>query len=145
MIQKVLYIARQSADKDNAITSFKIIIAFIENLYGKIDHILPFIVDTCVNEMNSLHPKQSKKVQSVILQTLCLCFWYNTSLVFQICEPNTLVNYHQEQQPWIFFIFQRLLQLIPSMYYDFEMRRVLLGLTSIVGLSPSNNLPELIF
>ena len=57
MIQKVLYLARQTADKDNGITSFKILMAYLENLYGKLDHILPFIVDTCVTELNSLHPK----------------------------------------------------------------------------------------
>ena len=119
--------------------------AFLENLYGKIDHILPFLIDTCVNELNSLHPKQSKKLQSVILQTLCLCFWYNAPLTFQICDPNTLVTCNSEQQPWVFFIFHRLLQSIPSMYCDFEMRRVLLGLTSIVSQAPSQNLPDLIF
>lgn len=52
MIQKVLFITRQSTDKDSGITSFKLLIAFIENLFGKIDHIIPFIVETCVNELS---------------------------------------------------------------------------------------------
>jgi len=61
----------------------KIIIAMIENLKGKIDEAIPYIIKICMNELSANPPKNYK---SMIIQALSMCFWYNNVAVFQILE-----------------------------------------------------------
>ena len=62
-----------------------------------------------------------------------MCFWYNTLLTFSILEQN-----QQTVQ-----MFQSLLQTIPTLKHDFELRRVIFGLTSIISI-PHNQLPGIV-
>ena len=111
----------------------KIIIALIENLSSRLDDALPYLLNLCIQEMLSLKPKVAKNYQSMTLQAVCMCLWYNSALTFNILEQNG----------WTFPVFHRLLILIPSLTHDFEVRRFIFGLTSVVNTDPQN-LPELV-
>jgi hypothetical protein len=58
-----------------------------------------------------------------------MCLWYNSSLTL------SLLDAHQ----WTFPVFSRLLALIDSgsLALDFELRRVILGLTQVVAADPA--------
>lgn len=69
------------------------------------------------------------------LQVVCMCFWYNTNLTFQVLE----------QHQWTLHLFQRLLSFIEEdrLAFDFEMRRVIFGLTAIINADPQG-LPQMV-
>lgn len=67
------------------------------------------------------------------LQVVCMALWYNSNLTFGVLEQNG----------WTFPVFHRLLILIPSLHHEFELRRVIFGLTAIVNTDPST-LPDLV-
>jgi len=76
----------------------KVIIAILENLQGRVDNLLPYFIKMCVIELNERCPKNFK---SMLLQTMCMCFWYNSELTFQVLAkpmdhfglPKTLRHY----------------------------------------------------
>jgi len=104
----------------------KIIIALIENLSQRLDDTLPYLLNMCIQEILVLKPKMFKNFQSMALQVVCMALWYNSSLTFSVLEQNG----------WTFPVFHRLLILIPSLHHDFELRRVIFGLTAIVNTDP---------
>jgi len=67
------------------------------------------------------------------LQVVCMALWYNSNLTFSVMEQNG----------WTFPVFHRLLILVPTLHHEFELRRVIFGLTAIVNTDPST-LPELV-
>ena len=73
-------------DKNPGVITMKIIISIIENLQVRIDHILPHLLNVCLSELNIQKPKAFKNFQSMILQVVCMCLWYNSPLTFQILE-----------------------------------------------------------
>lgn len=86
-IERCFQINRNSQHKQDAIVITKIIIALLENLQGRIDDALPFIIQTCTQELlNNGKGKLPKNVKSMLLQTLCMSFWYNSQLTFHIME-----------------------------------------------------------
>lgn len=62
----------------------KLIIALIENLNGQIDDSLKGLLEMCLNELSYLKPRSNKNYQAMIVQVLCMCFWYNSALTFRI-------------------------------------------------------------
>lgn len=111
----------------------KIIIALIENLSQRLDDALPYLLNMAIQEMLNLKPKVAKNFQGMCLQVICMSLWYNSGLTFNLLE----------QQGWTFPVFHRLLILIPSLRHEFELRRVLFGLTALVNTDPTV-LPELV-
>ena len=61
---------------------FKIMIAMLENLQGRIDEAVQFIVGISMKELKRL--ESSKTSRSMCLQTLAMSMWYNSALTFQI-------------------------------------------------------------
>ena len=78
-IERILHINRNSTSKDDGIAAMKIIIAMLENLQGRIDEALPYILKLCINE---LAVKTTKNYTSMVLQTITMSFWYNSVLTF---------------------------------------------------------------
>jgi hypothetical protein len=111
----------------------KIMIAMLENLHGRLDEALPYMLQLAIQELTALRPNVAKNFQSMILQFVCMSFWYNTSLTFQILEHNQ----------WTFPVFSRLLKVMPRLSLSFELRRVIFGLAAIVGVDPSI-LPQMV-
>ena len=69
----------------------------------------------------------------MVLQVICMSFWYNSALTFSILEQNQCT----------ITVFMRLLAVVPTLSLDFELRRVIFGLTSIVNTDPQT-LPEVV-
>lgn len=84
-IERCLQINRNSKNKQDGIVIMKLLIAILENLQGRVDDALPFIIQTCMTELQDKNPKN---VKSMILQTLAMCLWYNPQLAFQIFESS---------------------------------------------------------
>lgn len=133
---------KNAEHKLDGIVAFKVIIAMLENLLGRIDQALPLILQICVSELNeNSHPKANKSYKSMILQTIAMCFHYNSELTFQLLEQNN----------WTIPVFQQWLQTMPIFKHDFEIRRVIFGLTAIIKTNPqiipaivAQRLPELV-
>ena len=109
----------------------KLIIALIENLHGQLDGALKGLLELCLSELSFLGPKVSKHYQAMVMQVFCMSFWYNSGLTF-----NLLFEIDKTGGA-IFTVFQRLLNCIPGMSLDFELRRAIFGLTAIVNTDPS--------
>jgi hypothetical protein len=109
----------------DGIVVMKILISMLENLgNGRINEALPIIIKICWEQLNLDLKKVAKNYTSMVIQTLCMCFWYNSSLTFQILDLqlNQTVS-----------VFQRLLQSLPFLKHDFELRRVIFGLGAILA------------
>lgn len=109
----------------------KILIAMLENLKSPfIDEALGRILQICATQLSNKCPKN---FQSMLVQTVAMSFHYNSVLTFQLLESlGATVN-----------VFQRLLQVIPTVKHDFEMRRLIFGLTSIISTPPAQ-MPALV-
>lgn len=69
----------------------------------------------------------------MLLQTIAMCFHYNSPLTFQIME----------QGQYTANIFVVWLQNMPYFKHDFEFRRIIFGLTSILK-TPVVNIPQIV-
>ena len=78
-IECALKINRNSLHKLDGIVVMKVLIAMLENLKGRIDEALPYILKICVSELQEKIPKS---FTSMIIQTVAMCFWYNSILTF---------------------------------------------------------------
>ena len=67
------------------------------------------------------------------LQTVSMCFWYNAALAFHVLE--------QEQMTVPFFA--ELMKRMSAFKHDFELRRILFGLASVVS-APPPSLPHIV-
>lgn len=134
LISFILDQTAYSTEKDYAMIAMKLLISILENEYGKVDSYLSHFVDICTKELQNLNQKYYKHYQSTILQAICMCFWYNASLTFTILEQKGQTN----------LVFMRLLTVIDKMSHNFEVRRVIFGLTSIVG-GDHNSLPQVVY
>lgn len=67
----------------------------------------------------------------MIVQTLSMAFWYNAPLTFQVLEQAA-----PSSQATI-AVFTALYKVLPTLKHDFELRRLIFGLTAIVGTAPS--------
>lgn len=64
-IEKTLQMNKESPDQLDGIVIMKIVIAMLENLKGKIDEALPYILKICMNELQT--PKLPKNYRSMII------------------------------------------------------------------------------
>ena len=78
-VEKALKINRNSMHKLDGIVVMKVLIAILENLKGRVDEAVLYIMRICVSELNTEIPKH---FTSMIIQTVCMCFWYNCVLTF---------------------------------------------------------------
>lgn len=105
----------------------------LENLKGQIDEgmgsLLDLILPDLIQQLGT--KKQVPNFVSMLLQTISICFWYNSALTFNILEQkNATVQ-----------VFQLWLGFMSKFKKDFELRRVIFGLTSILVTSPAQMPP----
>lgn len=113
---------QSSLHKTEGLLATKLMITLLEHLRGgALDHSLPTLLGLCLQELTALSKRQ-KHYQLMLLQVLCLSFWYNCALTFSILEQNQ----------WTLTVFHRLLIMLPRVHHTFELRRVIFGLTAIV-------------
>ena len=98
-----------------------VFIALLENLPGSIDDIVPYILQTCASELSYLTGRTAYR--RMIMQTVCMAFHYNAGLAFTALE----------QAGQTAFIFQSLMMVVDELTFQFELRRVVFGLTAVVA------------
>lgn len=66
----------------------------------------------------------------MIIQTISMAFWYNSGLTFQILEQLSPESTATKT------VFIKLMSVLPKLKHDFELRRLIFGLTAIVSTAP---------
>jgi hypothetical protein len=68
----------------DGVVVLKVLIAMLENIgEARINDALPYIVNICLEQLG-VSPTLPKSYLSMIMQTISMCFWYNSPLTFQI-------------------------------------------------------------
>ena len=130
LISKIISDWRESEDFLLHRTAIDLIISLLENLHGKIDDSITSIMELLINEAQRWENKSEKLL---IVQALSTWFIYNSSLVFKIAEENK----------WTQGIFELLFAALPNVTKAIEVKRLTLGLDSIIACDVSH-IPEII-
>ncbi len=64
--------------------AMSVFISLLENLPSSIDNVLPYILQTCVNELTYLNGRTAYR--RMIMQTVCIAFHYNAMLAFSALD-----------------------------------------------------------
>ena len=112
-----------------------LLICIFENMQGMIDQEFPVLFKFVMDELiftQTLENQPKKYVQS-ILQAIAMAFLYNSQMAFQYLEQNgqTLA------------VFQAWFVHMDAFKSDFEYRRNIFGLSSIIK-TPENVLPQIV-
>ena len=104
-----------------------LLIAVLENMPGQVDTAFSGIVGVITSELNWVTSKESgfRNYRSMVLQAMAMCFTYNSALTFQALEANALT----------LPVFAAWLGTMNQFKTDFELRRNIFGLSSIVNLA----------
>jgi hypothetical protein len=78
--------------------------------------------------IDELNTAQTDNYKSMLLQGIGMCLWYNSILAFHIFEQNN----------WTEPVFKLLFSMMENFKFDFEIRRILFGLTCILTTPPEN-------
>ena len=122
--------------KLDGIIAMKIIITLMENLPGMIDHALPQFIGMLLAELKNAvesDPKAPQNYTSMILQSLSVCLFNNCTACLSIIE--------HEGQTIAFF--SNLMEFLSKFKREFEIRRILFGLTAIIR-TPLECLPPMV-
>jgi importin-7 len=111
-------------------TGSELVIGLLENLHGRIDDSLPFIIELLVQEINE---KNDRCTKLLIIQALAMCFAYNTELTFRALE----------EKNWTQGVFHILFEALPDAKYDFEIQRLILGILEIISCT-TYQLPDIV-
>ena len=115
-------------------TILRVVIALLENLPGKIDFALPKLVGMLLAENKvAFETETPPNFRSMVLQTISMAL-FNSNLT-------TLTIIEQEQQT--FTVFSNWLSNMGNFKLEFEIRRVLWGLLSILK-APPGNIPPMV-
>jgi len=119
----------------DGVTVLKTVVTLFENLPGQIDAAMPEFVGVLLAELQVLLSKKKpvEIYQSMVLQSLALAFFNNAPLTFQIMEK------HQMTVP----VFQSWLGFMEKFRLEFELRRVIFGMISILRCGP-NDMPAVV-
>lgn len=60
-------------------------IALIENNIGKVDSLIPIVVNRCYDRIVASQTR-SKQLRVVNIEVISLCMWYNPFIAFQVLE-----------------------------------------------------------
>lgn len=123
-LQRIFVLNQNSNSKIDGITAMKVVICIFENLPGQIDGALPEFMGMLLAELHVLLSKKKPVInyQSMLLQGIALAFYNNAIVSFQVCEKNSMTV------P----LFQCWLSFMPQFKMEFELRRVIFGLISIL-------------
>jgi hypothetical protein len=117
-ISTILQIDTNLGDsRESSISAMKMIGTLLENLHGKIDHIMPDIITVLHNELKA--ETDSKLFKSAIFQTFGMCFVYSTSLTYV-----TLANLGFTE-----YMLTNFFRSLDKLSKTYEMRRCLYGLS----------------
>ena len=111
--------------------ALRLVIGFIENFRGKIDHAIPKIMDLLIELMKE---KRTQSLKRMLLQVVCMMFWYNPHLAMKILVERNLVQ--ETLQAWF--------GNIQSFSSNLEKERELYGLAGLISL-PDNMFPNVIY
>lgn len=134
-LRKVLVVNSAGQHKLDGIVAMKVVISIFDNLPGLIDSALPHLIGMLLAEHKVAIEKQStpSKYTSMILQALTSAFYNNSVATFAIME--------QEGQTAVYF--SSLLNFIGKFSLEFELRRVIFGLSSILR-TPAASIPPFV-
>ena len=133
-IQRILVINQNSVHKQDGVTILRVVIALLENLPGQIDFALPQLVGMLLAENKVAFENETPpNFRSMVLQSLAMAI-YNSSLT-------TLGIIEQEQQT--FTVFSNWLGYMSQFKLEFEIRRILWGLLSIIKTPPAS-IPQMV-
>lgn len=120
VISKLLQSAKNDQDEMKAMNPITLINSIVENVNG-IDAFLPGIIQTLLGELSTANVPEYRCMLS---QALCMCLWYNPASTLQSLDfSNACV-------PFVELVFQQQ----QSLTEDFELKRFVLGLTSLVKM-----------
>lgn len=129
-IRRVLEINRNGKDMCDGVSVLNLVIAVFENLLGQIDAEVPALLEILISELQFLETNKErisyKKYKGMVLQAFAMSFNYNAALTFQILEA----------QGHTLSVFQSWFVFMNDFKKDFEIRRVILGLSAIVCTQP---------
>ena len=118
------------------ITSFKTILVIVENSQNDIDHLILKIMELLLQQLSYFAKRKQKKqkVISMLIQVLSVCFFYDAAKV---------MDYVTQESQRTDMLFKSWLTLLQDEAFtkDFETKRIILGLASLLQL---NKLPGLI-
>ena len=86
-IMRALKINETSEHMLDGVVVMKVLIAMLENLKGRIDEALQYILKICIGQLQ-LEKKPPKNFTSMVIQTIAMAFWYNSHLTFHLLEES---------------------------------------------------------
>lgn len=108
-----------------------LLIAILENMQGRVDQDLGAIIGVITSELDWVNSKEKgyKKYRLMVLQALAMCFTYNSALTFQALEASGIT----------LPVFAAWLKAMNHFKTDYELRRNIFGLSSIISCYQVNN------
>ena len=127
LISRIIEIARFRQQELDAIMGMKLLVTMVEALPGKLDDVFQNIIGVIVQELRLAITENYK---SMLVQAISMTLYYNPEATFSILEKGN----HTEQ------VFKELFIMIPKFKWDFEFKRAIFGLTTIL-VSPPQIIP----
>jgi hypothetical protein len=125
------------SDVDMVIASI-LYVTVLENYPKQVDDILTYILD----KMITILPKaKSSMMRKMVIQIVGMALWYDPKLTLQFLDSKQATEY----------VFKGWIELLPEFTVDFELRRILIGFSSLIRVNISelptlvlNSLPQLL-
>ena len=128
LISRILFISKKKHAEMDTIFGVKLLITLLEAFKGLIPNFLPDIIKLLIEELNLA---KTDNLRSVAMQGLCMALWHDAMFTLT----------HFEANGWTQPVFKSLFNMIDNFSFDFEFRRFLFGVTSILAI-PNENLPQ---
>ena len=130
-IQRILVINGTSSHKQDGVTILRVVISLFENLPGQMEDALPFLVEILLAEMiQNFENSAPNNYRSMLLQAMSMAL-FNSSVT-------TMRKIEEKQQT--FMVFGKWLAFMGKFKLEFEIRRIVFGLLSILKM-PANEIP----
>lgn len=140
-ITRCLAVSHNSSDGLDGVAIMNLLIAILENMQGRVDQDLGAIIGVITSELNWVNSKEKgyRNYKLMVLQALAMCFTYNSALTFQALEASGMT----------LPVFAAWLNAMNHFKTDFELRRNIFGLSSIITCTQvpavvSQKLPDLL-
>lgn len=123
-----MLIDKRGNAKLDGISALKVVVTLFECLQGQIDPAMDNFVGMLLAEfqVTTNKKKPNQLYLSMILQCIALAFYNNAPLTFQILEKNNMT----------IPVFQTWLGFMENFKKEFELRRVIFGMISILRCPP---------
>ena len=111
----------ESCSDTDLCLSLRLLIGLIENLKGKIDEILPIILDISTELMKQ---NRTDGLKRALLQVVCMMFWYNPSLTMNLLNDRGITE----------DLFKAWFGNVDQLRSDYELERELYGIAGLLTL-----------